>query len=312
MTYDIRITSAVLAGLACFALSSPASAETKKSPFGFAASVGVEHDSNISVAELDTSTTQSDNALLLDLDLGYKQRLQKKLTVSADYGFSQSLHDELTQFDIQTHLFSGGLAYDFGKTDIGVKFYDVDSSLDGDEYLSLQQFSPSLSHYVTRQLFVRAAYTSAEKAFEGREERDADSESYGGDLYYFINGARHYISVGFKFKEDDAQSSAFDYESNTFKLRWVKRVPILGKNTRIKLAYSFENRDYDDPASLGNAGPGDPSREDDRQKAAFELEYPFSKNTYTSLEYEYSDYDSSLASAAYTQHLVDLRVGVKF
>ncbi len=304
------ITTVVL--FSCCFLTSLGQANSKKSPFSLGASIGVEHDSNISVLELDQSTTRSDNALLVDLDVGYKTKIRNKLKLDTSYSFSQSLHQELSQFDIQTHLFSAGAAYDFGKTDIGVKLYEVSSLLDGNDFLSLSQVTPSISHLLSKRIFLRASHSAADKTFDTRPDRDASSTSTAGNIYYFFDGAKFYLSLGYKVKEEDAQSAAFDYESDTIKVQIVKSVVEQGKKIKLKLAWSLENREYSDPSSLGTMNTGNTVREDERRKTSFEIEYPLGKRTYTRVKYEYSNYASPLPSADYNQHLLDFRIGIDF
>lgn len=305
--YSNSIVFALMVGIGAVGTANHAFAENKKSPFKAKASVGIEYDSNISVEELDANTTRSDHAVLLDLDLGYKKRLTNELDVGIGYSLSQSLYDELDQFDIQTHMLSGNLKYDFGHTSAGVNYYYADSTLDRDDYLTLSQINPFLSHYFTKKWFGRAAYSYSDKKFDGRADRDAQVDAYSGDLYYFIEGAKHYLMVGYKFRQDDAESARFDYDGHQFKLRWVKRLSLMERESKLRMGYVYERRDYDDISSAGME-----QRQDDRQRWSADLEFPVYQQGFVRLEYEYSDYDSNIDSLTYTQHIAGLRIGYRF
>ncbi|TQV86236.1 DUF560 domain-containing protein [Exilibacterium tricleocarpae] len=288
-------------------LAAAALAQPAFSDFSAEVSAGVEYDSNISVERLDINTTESDYAALVDLDLDYKLSLTKAVKVTTGYSFSQSLHQDLDDFDVQTHLFSAGLSSDFGRTTAGVNYYYADSSLGGDGFLTLQQASPYISHYFTKQVFLRSAFTYTDKDFDGRPARDADAAALGADLYYFIDGSKHYVSFGYKYEDEDANTDRFDHDSQQLRLRWVKRLDILGKESKLKLGWRYEQRDYDAIDSAGTR-----RRDDDRHRWEAELELPLSKQSYLALEYQYSDYESTLAAADYTQHMARVRAGYKF
>ena len=292
--------------LALSALLQPAFAE-EKSPFKVEVSAGVEYDSNISVERLDINTTENDYAALLDLDVDYKKSLTPVATFTAGYSFSQSLHRDLDDFDVQTHLLSTGLTGDFGATSAGLNYYYADSTLGGDDFLTLQRVSPFVSHYFSKRVLLRSAFTYTDKSFDGRPTRDADSSALGADLYYFFDGAKHYVSLGYKYEQEDANDRRFEHDSQQLRLRWIKRVSLLARDAKLRLGWRYEQRDYDASNSAGAR-----RRDDDRQRLSAELELPLSKKSYLSLEYEYSDFQSTLDSADYTQHLARVRAGYKF
>ncbi|WP_086930483.1 surface lipoprotein assembly modifier [Agarilytica rhodophyticola] len=272
-----------------------------KSPFQFKASVGAEHDSNVSVNELDSNTAQGDNLASLGADLSYKTRLNKKFTISANVGVDQTLHHTFDNFDLQIRKASSGLSYKQDKTTFGLTGYYIDITLGNNDFLTIRNLSPSISHNFTSQSFIRANFTAADKSFSGRSERDAESGAVGLDYYYFMSGTNHYISLGIKYKQEDSLSSIFDYDGNTFKVRWIKSIEAFNKKTKLRIGWSFENRDYNDAFSAG-----DERRHDDRNKAFIAWKVPFNKNTNVTFKYEYADFTSTLQAADYLQHTTSI------
>lgn len=294
----------VLGGLT----AQPALAQKQVPQAKLEASVGSQYDSNITTEELDISTTTNDIALLLDLDFAYKQPLTKDLSASAAYGFSQSLYKDLDEFDLQSHLLSAGLAYDFdSKTAAGLNYNYADSALDGDGFLSLHRVSPFASRYFSKQLFVRTAYAYTDKRFDGRRNRDASASALDFDVYYFLDGPRNYLIAGYRYKTEEAESARFDYDGFQLKLRWVKRLSEFCEQCKFRLGWRMEQRDYDDISSANGS-----KRDDTRQRWSADFEIPLRKNTELLLEYEYSDFESNLAAVDYIQHLARVRVNHRF
>jgi len=246
--------------------------------------------------------------LLLDVDVDYKKSFAKTLNLNVGYSLSQSLHNDLDQFDIQTHRISAKLEVDIAtKTSAGVNLNAVDSRLDGKDFIDLKQLSPFIGHYVSKQAFVRSAFDFTYKRFPGRRRRDADAGAFNLDLYYFIHGPRHYLIGGYKYKRENAASSSFDYDAHRYKFRWIRRFSPLGTPAKLKVSWRYENRDYDETsASIGER------RKDKRHRWSADLEMPLSAKTSVFIEYEYRDYHSNLASAEYTETLITLGLNHTF
>ncbi|MBL4619984.1 MAG: DUF560 domain-containing protein [Marinicaulis sp.] len=281
--------------------------ERLASPFSAELSVGAEYDSNVSVAELDTNTGGDDFAAVIDVDLGFEKDLSENTEISAGYSFSQSLHDQFTNFDIQTHFASAGLSHDFGAVDAGASYRFIYSSLGGTGFLQMQQIEPYVTKFFGKKMFVRAAYTYTDKDFKNRTDRDAMAHAGGADIYWFVDGVRTYFVTGYKYESQDAVDPQFDYNAHKIKVRFSQRIPMGKRYAKLKLGWRYETRDYSSiTPSIGVI------RNDDRHRLGAEIEIPVTDKIYTLLEYEYSDYTSNLPSADYTQSLAGLKLGVRF
>jgi len=281
--------------------------ERLDSPISFEFSAGAEYDSNISVDTIDTNTGADDFAAVLDAEIEFETELSEETEFKLGYSFSQSLHDEFTNFDIQSHFASADVSHDFGSFDLGAAYRFSYSSLGGDGFLTLQQVSPYLSSFITKKVFVRGAYTYTDKNFKNRIDRDAEVHSGGADLYYFADGVRTFFVVGYKYESEDAFDPQFDFDANHFKVRFSRRIAMGTRDAKFKLGWRYEMRDYSSiTTSIGVV------RDDDRHRVQVELEMPITDRIYGLVEYEYSDYSSNLPSADYNQHLAGARLGVRF
>jgi len=277
------------------------------SPFSFEFSAGAEYDSNVSVSAIDSNTGADDFAAVLDADIKFKTELGNDTELKLGYSFSQSLHDEFSNFDIQTHFSSVDLSHDFGAFDAGAAYRFAYSRLGGAGFLTLQQISPYASTFLSKKLFVRGAYTYTDKDFKNRIDRDAMVHAGGADVYYFVDGVRTFFVAGYKYESEDAIDPQFDFNSHHFKVRFSKRFSIGGREAKFKLGWRYEIRDYTSiTPSIGV------QRDDDRHRFQAELEVKITNRVFGVIEYEYSDYTSNLASADYTQNLAGARLGVEF
>jgi len=281
--------------------------EQRNNPFSFEVSAGAEYDSNVSVDAIDVNTAADDYAAVLDAKIGFDSEISENTEFKLGYSFSQSLHGEFTNFDIQSHFASADVSRDFGGFDLGTAYRIAYSRLGGAGFLTLQQVSPYASTFLTKKIFLRAAYTYTDKNFENRIDRDSTVHAGGADIYYFVNGVRTFFVTGYKYESEDALDSQFDFDSHHFKIRFSQRFLIGQRSAKLKIGWRYEVRDYSSiTPSIGIL------RDDDRHRFQAELEIPITDRIFGSLEYEYSDYSSNLPSADYNQNLAGVRLGARF
>ena len=260
---------------------------------------GGEYDTNVSVDELDASSERSDYAALLEGQVEFQREFGNGAEFSAGYDVSQTFYDEFSELDRLTHILSTDLKGEWAGTDIGLSYHYVDSNLDGDDFLGMNRVSPYASTFLTRRLFARLAYVFSDKDIEERPDRDADTDAGEVDFYWFRRGLRSYFNLGYRYKDEDASADRFDYKSNSFKLRYVHRFPLLDRLAKVELAWRFEDRDYSSPTpSIGE------DRSDDRHRLEAELEIPVMEDAAIVIYGKYNDYESNLPRADYDQTIV--------
>jgi len=265
--------------------------------------VGVEHDSNIAVEEVDRSSSETDYALTLSAGLGVQRKLNGIAKIGASYNFNQNLYQDFSQVDRQTHILGGSLNLDLGKADAGLSLFYINARLDGKPFLELYRTSPSLSGFLSKKWFTRAAYVYSDKSIEDRPERDAVANAVEADVYYFRRGLRSYFNLGYRFRDEDAHSDQLDYAANSIKLRYIQRLEVFSKLAKLEFSWRYEDRSYDHDTSSINA-----ERADQRHRWRVDFEMPiFGAGSAIQFYYGYSDYDSNLPQADYRQTITGTR-----
>ncbi|MEH6590706.1 MAG: surface lipoprotein assembly modifier [Halioglobus sp.] len=270
----------------------------------FSAEIGIggEYDSNVAVDEVDISSSESDYALTLNAGLGYQQEVTEKTEVGLSYDYSQSIYNEFSQVDRQTHILGTNFDLELNKVDTGITFFYINSRLDGQPFLELYRVSPSASGFLSKKWFARGAYVYSEKMIENSEDRDATTNAGEGDVYYFRRGLRSYFNLGYRFRDEDATADRYDYKSNTVKLRYIHRLDMLSRTAKLELAWRYEDRDYSsETPSIGE------KRRDKRHRWRIDFELPLIAGSAVELYYGYADYESNLPQAEYDQTLIGSR-----
>jgi hypothetical protein len=276
----------------------------KLAPAQYSAEVGLggEYDSNVSVDEVDRTSNQGDYALTMDASLDVQKELTGKVEVAATYDFSQSLYKEFSLVDRQTHILGTDLSVDLSDVDTGVSLYYISSRLDNEKFLELYRVSPSISGFLAKKWFTRGAYVYSDKSIENRPGRDANTHSGEIDLYYFYRGLRSYFNLGYRYKSEDADADRLDYQSNSAKLRYIRRFELFSRLAKLELAWRYEDRDY------SSITPGiDEDRHDERHRWRVDFEIPVIGRSALQIYYGYADYASNYPQADYTQNLFGTR-----
>jgi hypothetical protein len=303
-----------LSGLAL--LATPVAAEDQspsedndENGFSAVMSVGMEYDDNLSVIELDQFSSEDDISLLVDLDLRYNKALGPDTEAEFGYAYSRSFHQDFDEFDIQSHQLSADINHQFGDTKGGLTYRFFDFELDNEQLLDYQQISPYVSRLFGSQLYTRASYTYSRKDYDAQADRgrDAKTDAVDVDAYYFLDGSKLYLSASYGFRDENANAAQYDYEANIFKVGVTKKARMMDYDTKMKLSYRYEDRDYSSVTpSIGVA------RDDTRKRTRFSWEWDINDDINTIFEYEYNDNSSNLSSADYDQNLVSMMVEYAF
>ncbi|MFQ5348304.1 MAG: hypothetical protein ACE5ED_10740 [Rhodothalassiaceae bacterium] len=299
------VRHALLAAIA--GLSASEALAQPKTEFSGEASAGMEYDSNISVIELDQNTSRDDFAGAFDGELALDSALDDKTDFSLSYNFSQSLHFDFTNFDIQTHRGTVSLDRDLGPVKAGVSYFYAYSTLGRKGFLTLQRINPSLAGFVGKKVYLRAAYEYTDKAFKNRTDRDATVNAGGLTAFFFLDGTRTFISASYKLELQDATGPQFDYDGHNVRLRFSHDFMLGDQKVEFDAGWRYERRNYSKiTPSIGV------KRDDKRNRLEANLEFPLGERFYLRLEYEYDNFVSNLPSADFNQNLAAVRLGVHF
>jgi hypothetical protein len=268
---------------------------------------GIEYDSNVSVTEVDAASGESDVAIFVDAGVAVKHRINDRTEVGLNYDFTQNRYDEFSEVNRQTHLLGVNGGYDLGRVSAGFSGYFIHSRLDGEAFLDYTRISPALSGFLSRRFFARGAYVYSERKIDQNSDRNADTSAWEGDLYFFWRGLRSYFNIGYRYRNEDADSEEFDFSSHSLKLRYIQRLQLLERDAKLEFAWRFEDRDYRSPTpEIGE------ERMDNRSRWKVDLEVQLNPSWYWQLYSGYGDYSSNLPRADFTQTVLGTRIDYRW
>jgi hypothetical protein len=289
-------------------LESPAQdGEGSKREWSIELAVGAEYDTNVTVDEVDLSSGQADHATIVDFGVGMKQALGERASFALNYDLSQSNYDEFSQVNRRTQIIGADINAVVGDATAGFSAYYIDSQLDGDGFLEYLRLSPSVSGFLSRRWFARAAYVHSERRIDQRERRNADTNTGEIDLYYFHRGLRSYANIGYRYRREDAIAPELDFEAYGLKLRYIRRLDVFGKRLKSEVAVRYEVRDY-----LSAEPTIEKPRNDDRLRVKVDLELPINERLSWQVYYSYGDYESNLPRADFTQTIVGTKLHIRW
>ena len=166
--------------------------------------------------------------------------------------------------------------------------------------------TPSVSWFISKQHYLRFAYTFYDKTLENNPDRDANSHELNTDYYYFMNGLNRYFIVAIKAREEDAKDDVFNYSSQQLRFAYQKRFDVAGYPLKATIDLTARKRDYNDEVLSTIAD----FRSDKNYSSSFSLEWEVGKHWIWDWQIEYSDRQSNLASVDFSQWLNT--VGVEY
>ncbi len=211
-------------------------------------STGIEHDSNVSVDDLNASSDQSDQAWVIDAGLEGVLKPTQRLNLTLGYSLSGSRYQELDQFDQDIHLLSADLSYDFDPVTIGTSYHYSHSVLGSEPFLDFQRASAYIGSLIGDDVYLLASLQEKQKDYEESKARDSDIRGASLDSFFFFNNARSHFVIGVDYDEEDAEAESFDNDLWRLRATLLNRFTLGGENNRIRLGWRYETREYDQPA----------------------------------------------------------------
>lgn len=278
-----------------------------KHEFSVEGSVGIEYDDNINVTEIDTETNQDDFAGISEFGAELEVKFNKTDSLSAGYNFSQSEQFDFSDFDLQIHGSNITYDHDFGKVNAGVTHQFFYTRLGGSDLLTMNRATPYISAFPNKYLFVRAAYTYKDKNLNERIDRDAKTHMGEVSSFIFLNGTHTFLSARYRYEDEDAKASEFDFTAHVFKAGIDTRLPFGGEKNRFEVDVEYELRNYKSITPLIGE-----IRDDDRFTLDVSWQVPFGKNFYLETKYRFRDFRSNLLSADFSENIASASIGFKF
>jgi hypothetical protein len=281
--------------------------EGAERPVTVSLGLGIEYDSNVAVLELDTTSNAGDAAVLYEFGVNYDKPDEGRFDFRAGYNFSQTRHQDFDAFDVGIHRGSATLAWKLEGVSTGANLQYAHASLDGDEFLVLEQFSPYMQKLVNKRLFLRFAPAYTEKSFAGKEDRDAESISLSSDAYVFLNGLTTYLVLGHRYHDESARDPQFDYAGHRLKLQLNRRFEVGSRTLTLKTYLRYETRDYSHPTPSIEA-----ERRDDRYQFEALAALPLTEHVHATFGYKHADNQSNLSNVDFSENVYSMKLGAEF
>lgn len=270
-------------------------------------SIGGEYDSNVAVDEADINTRRGDASLLFYGSLDLQLVDTDKITLDLSYTFDQSLHDDLTAFDLQMHGIGGSASVTLDGNVFGFDGGYRRARLGGDDYLGMLIISPSITRRLSDRLIFRASYTGQQKHFVDSVRLDAWNDLGQVDLYRYFAKRRGVVVASFRIGREDAAADELDYHAWQAGLRTQFPLAIGDFATRLRAGYAFSKRDYDSVTpSIGEV------RRERRSTISAAWDVPVGSGLTLRPALRLVDRHSNLPSADYFEHVVSTELEYEF
>lgn len=213
---------------------------------------GFEHDSNVTVDELNASADKSDQAWTFDAGLDGILKPVDPLTISLGYSVSGRRYENLDEFDQNIHLLSADINYDFDPVTIGTSYHYSRATLGSEPFLDFRRASVYLVSLIGEDVYLQASLQGQRKDFEDSDARDADIRGVSLDSFFFFDQAGSHLVIGLDGDREDAQADAFDNELLRFRAALVHKFTLAGEDNRLRFGWRYEHREYDEVDVTGS------------------------------------------------------------
>lgn len=265
---------------------------------------GLEYDSNVVLAPNDSDVrdsrpgydTRDDGRFRIGAGGSYRFLENDSLTIRGAYDVYQSVHFDLTEYDLQVHRVGGTIASRPGQYQFGLSGHYEFDAMDFSSYYQEGQGMPWVSFSEGENAAAQLYYRIRGRDFFRQPfepYRDSFNNAVGLRQVFLLGGADRLLSFGYQWDYDDPLSKNgddFECMGNNFDARL--EAVFLTSNS-IALSYLLRLEDYENPNSrsrdwVENPDPGDTEepwvttsgyrRHDTRHELALRYERAFSSH----------------------------------
>jgi tetratricopeptide (TPR) repeat protein len=302
---------------------------TEKGPtarrWSLRADAGFEYDSNVVLAPDDSTvkesrgiSDESDGRFRVDLGGRYRVATGGPVSLLVGYDFSQSIHFNLTQYDLQGHQLRAEVTTPWRGVELGLtggyEFY----ALDYRSYLQQGSGTPWVTFFEGERAATRLYYSlGGHDYLRAPFEPYLDSIHHAGGIrqLYSLAEGKGLLSAGYQLDYDDPVSSdgsEFEYVGSQFELAYA--CP-LRDWARLHAGYAFRLDDYQSENSRTGtdlAPAGTKRRHDNQHQLALHLERDLAAQWTVALYYIGVMNNSNIDAFEYGRHIVGVNLGYQF
>ena len=214
-------------------------------PWALSMSAGMEYDDNVTVSLQDLATGEDDFAYIFEFSGEYNFLETKKFELQAGYDLYQSLYHDLSEFDLQSHIFSLGGSYKFEKFDADVFTSYNRATLGGKDFMELYSIAPQIGFFPSERWFALIGYSYEDSHFFTDPARDGKSHSVGMDHFVFFMQGKSYLLFSYRFEDKNTRGDEFTYDGHFATLGVKTPLPIWNQKRYVqRLTYRYFYKDY--------------------------------------------------------------------
>ena len=280
--------------------------KTKKA-WSLSMSTGVEYDDNVTVSLQDLATGVEDVANIFEFSGDYKFLQTSKFELQAGYDFYQSLYHDLSEFDLQSHIFSLGGGHKFDSFDVDVFTSYNRTTLGGEDFMENYSIAPQIGFFPTERWFALISYSFEDFQFFNDSARDGKNHGVGMDHFIFFMKGKSYLLFSYRYEEKRTTGDEFTYGGHFGTVGIKTPIPLWDENGTFKIAYRYFNKDYKNvtPSLLAR-------RRDERHTVQVSVSQPLNSWLQLNLKYEFIDSVSNLRQIDFTENIASLGLSVTF
>lgn len=280
-------------------------AKGEKKGLSLSLSGGLQYDSNVILEQNNPTTAspqrKSDLRGVLTFDGDYRFLKTDEAAADVGYGFYQSLHRSLTDFNIQQHSLKLSATRDLSSTaKTGLKYTFSYTLVGGHHFSSSNEIIPFITMAFTPKSLTEFHVICRNEQFSDTTLFPVNNQMSGTDL---TGGVLHTIRVG----AATSLSLAYDFDTNNAKENfWSYQ----GNRGTIGLQHSMSgytlsaSASYYDQEYRGAPAGFAAKRHDGTQEYSIDVSRSLTKRVALTLSDLYSFHDSNLNPYAYTRNIV--------
>ncbi len=308
----------------------------KQEPSNIRAYLGIhrQYDDNVILKPGDDiglalPSNQSDSRWVITGGLEYIPVKRKPLDYSAHYSFYMSRHDDLSQYDVDSHslaLFPSRIINDVSKAGVALRYNHT--WVDGDEYLGMATITPTYTRYIGKKHTIQSYLSYAAKDFltntsAGVEDRDADVYSASVSWFAFFKQDKGvfvpfmesfelsafgenegYFNLLYELSKEETDGSNWEYIGN--KVGVIYLIPLL-QNAKLRLAGDVKYKDFTNIHTVWNK-----ERRDIIYGVSSLLFYKFREDLDLQLLYSYRRDDSNIGLYDYDRNVYSIGIEYRY